>query len=273
MPQKVEMSVSRLENLIKIIKQRIHYPKGYTKCLMIMGCQRSGTTFISNVFSQIPYCRVFGEFSKLSDQDSGRIRLNPLDNVLNTFNNCHSPLIVCKPLVESQHANTLLQKIPNSAILWIFRNYRDVAQSDVKKFKGVAGKGNLLPIINNETDNWRNENLSSHTRDIIKMLCSDSLSPQEYAVLFWYARNSLYFDQKLETSTHCTIWSYENFLTNSKKLMTDLFHKLALPTPADDVTSKAYSSSVNKAKNVTLSKEIEDLCENMYQRLLATETK
>ncbi len=54
-----------------------------------MGCQRSGTTLISNVLDTPKDTRVYGEFSPLSDQDPAKIRLNTTENILCRFNSSY----------------------------------------------------------------------------------------------------------------------------------------------------------------------------------------
>lgn len=267
MTKKIEMSVTPFEKMKKVVYQKMRYSKGYSKCLLIVGCQRSGTTLISNVFNKIDYCRVFGEFSSLSNQDLERIRLNPFSDILKTFNYTHSPLIVCKPLVESQHTLNLLANIPNSRALWVFRHFKDVALSDVQKFKNNAGRGNLYPIIENKSNNWRNEEVTASTRHLIKELYSDRLSALECACLFWYSRNILYFDQVLQDQKDVYIWEYDDFVTTPLIYLNELLTSMKLPPQSIKTVSNVYRSSMNSARNAKINKDIHNLCEELYLRL------
>ncbi len=103
------------DHFSRFIKPAIHkviYRKQSTCRLMIMGCQRSGTTLLSKVFDDTFQCTVFGEYSILSDQDKYKLRLNPEDDVIKKLNKVRSPLVVMKPLVESQNATHWLETIP-----------------------------------------------------------------------------------------------------------------------------------------------------------------
>src|SRR5687767_1563614 len=101
------------------------------KLLMIVGCQRSGTTLMSLLFDADRDCRVFGEFSALSCVGKDGIRLNPLPDVAAVLSRVPAPLVVMKPLVETQRVRTLLSYFPNSKALFMYRRYADVASSDL----------------------------------------------------------------------------------------------------------------------------------------------
>ena len=127
------------------------------KILFIVGCQRSGTTMMSEVFELDLRAKVYGEFSKLSSEDYLGIRLNPLSSVEKVVKKQRAPLIVLKPLVESQNLTKLLSFFPGSKALWMYRHYKDVARSNLNKFGESNGIKDLRPIILNEDRNWRSE--------------------------------------------------------------------------------------------------------------------
>ena len=91
------------------------------KVLMIVGCQRSGTTLMSRLFDADRDCRVFGEFSALSSVGKDGIRLNPLPDVAAVLSRVPAPLVVMKPLVETQRVRTLLNYFPNAKALFMYR--------------------------------------------------------------------------------------------------------------------------------------------------------
>jgi hypothetical protein len=80
----------------------------------------------------------------------------------------------------------------------MFRGYKDVASSNIKYFGLTNGTNDLIPIVNHEPNNWRSENVSSHVRETILKYFSKDMNPYDAAVLFWFARNSIYFDRELD---------------------------------------------------------------------------
>ena len=267
MPKKITDSTSKVSKLFKPFLQYFLYPRGFQKHLMIMGCQRSGTTLISNILDKPIFTRVYGEFSSLSNQDPSKIRLNTTENILNQFNSVHAPLVVTKPLVESQNARELLSSIPNSHILWAYRNYKDVALSDINKFKNVEGHGNILPFVNDAAGNWRNEHASPETIAIIKSLYSSKLNPIDAACLFWYARNVLFFDQKLEQEHCVTLYSYDDFVKNTDAHVNNLMSWLGMPQPKNSISNDVFVESIGTAEDVTISPDIDNLCKDLQEKL------
>jgi len=266
-PKKIIESTSRFAKIIKPIIQGVKYPRGYRHCVMIMGCQRSGTTLISNIFNKLPYARVYGEFSKLSNHDTDRLRLNSVDSILEEIKNIYAPLIVMKPLVESQNALSLLNAIPSSNVLWIYRHYLDVAKSDALKFSATAGHGNLQAIITNDEKNWRCQGLDKETRYKIKTIYSEKLSGLECSSLFWYARNSLYFQQNLRKHKNVSLWSYEHFLTD----VAGHFNRLLVPQgfnlPSLDLAKDTYLNVANDSAISPIHQDVEILCANLYKKI------
>ena len=107
------------------------------KVLMIVGCQRSGTTLMARLFDADRDCRVFEEFSSLSSVGKDGIRLNPLPDVAAVLSRVPAPLVVMKPLVETQRVRTLLNYFPNAKALFMYRRYADVANSDLQQVRSA----------------------------------------------------------------------------------------------------------------------------------------
>jgi len=271
MAKKIVRSVTRFGMARKNAIQFFKYKKGYERCLIILGCQRSGTTLITHLFNQLRFSRVFGEFSVLSNIDEHKIRLNPLKEVISSLNAVHAPLVILKPLVESHRAEELLNSIENSSIIWVYRNFKDAALSSSKKTKSLNGHGNILSIVENKQDDWRNEGVSPKLRELAKELyLSQSLSALDAACLFWYIRNSLYFDQQLNKNQKVHIWKYEDFLGDPAQEINGLLHQLNLQCIDKNVNDVVYTTSVNQARDMNASKEILNLCEELESKLDAS---
>ncbi len=137
---------------------------GHRKTLSIVGCQRSGTSVMQRVFERDLNVKIYGERSRLSSIEG--IRLNPLNTVVEEIQKDKAQFIVLKPLVESQNVLTLLDTFPNSKALWLFRDYKDVANSNLKTFGIKNGIHDIRPIVENQPDNWRSERVSDDVRRV-----------------------------------------------------------------------------------------------------------
>jgi hypothetical protein len=86
--------------------------------LFIVGCQRSGTTLMNWIFEGDLNAKVYPEVSKLSSEDPRKqLRLNPLPKVKAVLDKDRAPLIILKPLVESQNTLQLLDYFEDSKAL------------------------------------------------------------------------------------------------------------------------------------------------------------
>jgi hypothetical protein len=170
------------------------------------------------------------------------------------------PLIVLKPIVESQNIHQLLDYFPGSRALWLYRHYKDVAKSNLKNFGKKNGINDLRPIVQNIENNWRSEKVSKHTREIVAEFFSETMSEPDAAVLFWYVRNSLFFDLKLEDEERVMICRYN-------KLVEKIYGFISLPFPGEKIITEVSTTSVGKGSNIQLNPEIEKLCKEMLQQL------
>lgn len=214
--------------------------------------------------------KCFAERSKLTSNDNVLgIRLNSLDLMEREFSRIKAPLIVVKPLVESQNTPQLLDYFDNSRAVWMFRNCKDVALSNIKQFGIESGLNNLRPIMNRETSNWRAQKVSDPVRATISKYYSEDMSPYDAAALFWFARNSLYFDLNLYEDPRVMLCRYEDFVVEPEKYMRSIYQFIGQAFPDTGIASIVHSQSIKKGKDIQFSPEIEQLVQEMQNRLEA----
>ena len=248
--------------------QSVRAKRDQQSILFIMGCQRSGNSMMQNIFDKDLNTRCFHEFSEISSNDTvGGIRLNSLELVKKEFSTVKAPLIVLKPLVESQNVPELLSYFDNSLVVWMFRNYKDVALSNIKRFGINNGINDLRPIVNNEPNNWRSEKVSQHVRATISKYFSEDMSPYDAAVLFWFARNSIFFDLELEKNLRVMMCSYEDFVLDPENYIRKIYQRLEQPYPEMNITAEVHSKSRKKGKDIELSPQIQQLALEMQDEL------
>lgn len=254
----------------KRIYQSIKSRPAPQSILFIVGCQRSGTSMIMDVLNRDLNTKCFGEFSPLTSNDPvGKIRLNPLESVKKEFSRIRAPFIVIKPLVETQNTPELLSYFDNSTALWMFRGYKDVAASNLKYFGVDNGINDLRPIVNNEPNNWRSEKVSKHVRETISKYFSGDMNPHDAAVLFWFARNSIYFDRELDKNPRVMLCLYEDLVLDPEQYVRRIYQKVGQPYPRINITTEVHSNSRKKGKDIEVSPEIEQLAQDLQGKLEA----
>ena len=258
----------------KIIYQAMKQKASQKQILFIVGCQRSGTSLMVRIFDNDLNAKCFSEHSVLSTRDEKGFHLNPLDEVNEEFSKVRAPFVILKPLVESQNLLRLLDYFDGSKALWMYRHYKDVAASNLGHFGERNGINDIRPIVENEVGNWRNENLSNSVREKITNFFYEDMNIYDAAVLFWYARNSLFFDLELDNKPDVFMCKYKDLVMLPGRMMRGIYEKVRQPYPGDGIISEVHSQSFGKGKELQLSKDVESIAEAMLSRLnLAYEEK
>jgi hypothetical protein len=228
----------------------------------------------SGVFDELIFAKVFAEYSEISDQDLYHLRLNDFKSVEKVFKRSAAPLLVAKPIVESQNANDLLERFEDSHGVWLFRNYIDVASSNLRRFGDNAGAiNNIRPLVDaefarNDWTEWLTEHVGEDTKQVIKRFYAPDMNPADAAVLFWYVRNRLYFEQHLDQNDKITTIDYDEFVNKPRQHMQVLFNNLSLSNPIPrSMFKNVHSKSVNKGKALVISKDIEALADGLLKQL------
>lgn len=244
-------------------------PTGIDQSIVfVAGCQRSGTTMTAKIFGADPDAFVFPEMSSLSSGDKlERLRFNDLDNVERQIRWTRAPLVVAKPLVESARLRELMSRFPNSTVLWMVRDYRDVAASNLVRWGEQNGFDDLSPILAGDRTNWRAFGLSDETTDLVKRLHADGLKPADAACLFWYTRNTLLFDQNLDSDERVYLQRYSELVTYPEGAMKSFYAAIGVDYPSQPITGEVRVSSLGKGADIELSPQIAELCDRMYTRL------
>lgn len=243
-------------------------PKPEThRVVFILGCQRSGTTMLLRIFERDWNAQTYREQSILSDAAS--LRLLPVAQLKEIFARQRAPLIVLKPLVESQHATALLNALPQVRVVWMFRHYRSVAASNLAKFGERNGIDDLRPLAVGEVDNWRADSVPAEVRAIVQAHFSENMSPWDAAVLFWYVRNALFFAQSLDRNPRARLCRYEAILDAPRSSLRDLYAWLERPFPGEHLALLVHTGTKREIPSFPLSPDVERLAEELWQQLLA----
>lgn len=253
----------------KDIYQRFRFGSSHQKTIVyIIGCQRSGTTLLRRIFELDSTSKGYGEQSKLTSNDvQKKIRLNPLGSVKKVIDNDSAYLIILKPLVETQNSLKLLDYFENSKALWLYRHYKDVALSNLTRFGVENGINNLRPIFDGKPHHWKSENVPENVRKIVLEHFSEAMNPNDAAALFWFVRNSFFFELKFDRNPNVIILKYENFVTNPIRNMKNIYSLIGHNYPGDRIVIGVHSASVGKGKSIELSPEIDLLCKKLLEKL------
>jgi hypothetical protein len=238
-----------------------------TKPVFVVGCQRSGTTMLVNTLGRSPEISTYHEGDKRAFDDEYRLISD--DFVKRLIYESHKPIVIFKPINDSQHTDRLLKLNANAKAIWIFRVYQDVINSAVKLW-GEKQKGIIYGISRGYYKRPGHlaigERIAPETHDLIKHLCRNDLSSQDGAALIWYLRNVIYFDLNLQNNNRVLLYKYEDLVTKPQEHFRRVFDFIGCdfsPEYVEDI----HARSIRKNDLPLIDPEIKFLCDSLGDRL------
>ena len=236
----------------------------------VFGCQRSGTKMVMRILDNSPAIRIYhenhlsafdGEFQLRSDRTLKALaRLSP------------APVQVFKPICDSQEADLILDRFQQARGVWMFRDPDDVANSAVEKW-GAHQRDIVDAIVAGETSEelgWRTARISDDVRAELAAVHRADLTEHEGALLFWYARNRLFFSLGLATHPRVRLADYQRLVEHPAEAFEEVFHHLG--APFDPVwVERVHAGSVGRNPAPAASPEIRALVDGLLARLRSWE--
>jgi hypothetical protein len=234
--------------------------------VFVVGVQRSGTNMLVRGLERSPEFEVRNE----NDDDAfQRFLLRP-DPVIRTLvEESGHRYVLFKPLCDSHRIGAILDGLgtpsPGRAI-WAYRDVRGRVRSAVQKF-GPANLDALRRIAGGEGDRmWQAGGLSPERLELIRSFDYGEMTPESAAALFWFLRNSLYFDEGLDTRSDVALASYGATVAGPEQAMRALCDVLDFPyQPALIAHIDARSS--RPAAPLELDPRVAELCDGLEARL------
>ena len=235
------------------------------RILLIFGCQRSGTSLLSRLCGNDLRTLNLSEDNCLTGTAESRLRLRPLAEVHETIHRIRFPFVIVKPLVESQNALRILSALPRSKAIWMFRSYKDVVNSNLKRFQ--RQRINLRAIYERQPNNWRAERISAETHAIVTEYFRDDISRADAAALIWYARNVLFYEQHLDEHDDVMMCRYEDLVSDPCGTMRLIYRFVGLSFPGRKLVREVDGHSLSLGRSIALNPGIENLCTQLQARL------
>lgn len=265
--------VTDLKRQAKRARRALAAPPAVNTVLFIFGCQRSGTTMLSDLFALDPASDVYPERSRLGAEDDPlRLRLAPLGEIAERLKRNAAPLVVVKPLVESQRAAEILAHDPRWRAVWLYRDVRDVVLSNTQMFGGDNGFDDLAPILDGRPD-WRSDGLPADVVERIRDLRAAGLERHDAAALFWWTRNHHFFLQSLDREPRLWLCRYEDLVADPIAEMRRIYDRIGRAAPAELARNEVFQTSVGRGGKLELSAQVRALCDEMLARLDAARAR
>jgi hypothetical protein len=250
--------------------RRAHDVAPFAVPLFVVGLQRSGTNMLTRSLERRPEFEVHNENSRRAFQ---RFQLRPAPVVRDLVTTSGHRFVLFKPLCDSHRTPELLDDLgtpSHGRAIWVFRSVDGRVRSALAKFSSTnlvvlreiaAGRGDHL---------WQAQGLSAENRELLASFDYDRMTPESAAALFWYIRNSLYFDLGLHDRADVMLTSYDSLLADGPGVMRALCRFLDLPY-ASDLVAHVEARTSPHARPLDIDREIRAKCADLAARLDAAE--
>jgi hypothetical protein len=175
------------------------------------------------------------EFEVRNENDRAafeRFRIRPLPVIRSIVERSKHAYVLFKPLCDSHRACELLDGLqsPSPGLgIWAYRGFEGRVRSSTAKF----GDSNLRALRRIATGEWKDAweagGLNDDRIHLLQSFDLDEMTAASGAALFWFLRNSLFFDLELDRRTDVTLISYDALVTEPEATMRTLCVFLNLP--------------------------------------------
>jgi hypothetical protein len=248
---------------------RHRVPPGSARALFLVGAQRSGTNMIAHGLDQAPEVAVYNEGNRRAFTG---FQLRDPAVVDKLVHRCRRPFVLFKPLCDSDRTAELLDRDrsgPAPRAIWAFRDVEGRVRSHVLKFRTSNLDAFRNFVRDGDTTSWQLRGVSEAHLDLIRSLDVERMSPESASALFWFVRNSQFFEHELHRRSDVMLADYAAFLADPVTAMSRLCAFIGFPYRPELVAHVAPQRRTPRAP-VVIDDRIRALCLPLEERLRAT---
>jgi hypothetical protein len=242
-----------------------HQVAPYAAPIFVFGAQRSGTTMLLRQLGRLPEVRIRNEADRVAFD---RFQLRDDEVIRSLVERCGERYVIFKALCDSDRVARLLDDVgtPTPArAIWMYRRADGRVRSAVAKFQS-ADRDVLARVARGEADGlWQARGLSHENRELVESFDYRSMTPESGAALFWYVRNSLYFEQRLDAREDVALCSYDDLLQDAEGTLRTLCASANLPYRHG--LSEGIAKRSSDPGTLAVDPRIRELCRSMEARL------
>jgi hypothetical protein len=228
--------------------------------IWIFGCQRSGTTFLENIFRHDLSSSVFGEFSELTIAGR-RTVLREGGDIVQIVSNQNARYVVIRPLFESDRALELMNMFDHSVGVWMYREGPSVVDSMIRKWQGdffsISKK-----VESDSKGQWRLE----PSIDEIRTKAEPATIAEQYA-RYWVLRNSIPEEKGLVSDTRMTFLSYRKLASDPAASVAHIMKTAGLSGVWSDFRADARTDRIDHEPQLDIGEGTRERMRMIYQSL------
>lgn len=253
----------RLEKAYKQLRNMAAGRRGKAVPVFIFGEQRSGTNMLLDCFRRSPRTATYNE----TDDDAFiDYELRDLSVIADLVRRSPASHVVLKPTADGNRAGEILDTLPGSRAIWIYRRYQDAVTSALALFRETSLQYLQKIAARAPSARWRAVNLSKDDVAMVDAHLRRGISEASARALIWYIRNGFYFRLGLDRRPDVMLINYEELVRDPKHVVARAFDFVGLEFN-DRCVSRVFGSSVGRRPAPELDPDIVALCDDMMARL------
>ena len=252
----------RLEKACKHLRNLAVGRRGNAIPVLIFGEQRSGTNMLLDCFRLSPRTAIYNE----TDEDAFvDYELRDLGVIADLVRRSPASHVVLKPTADGNRASEVLDALPGSRGVWIYRRYQDAVTSALALFRETSLEYLQKIAAGAPNARWRALNLSADDIALVDDYLARGISEASARALIWYIRNGFYFRLGLDRRADVMLINYEELVRNPTAVVARAFDFVGLAFEQRYVT-RVFGSSVGRRPMPDLDPGISALCDTMMER-------
>jgi hypothetical protein len=197
-----------------------------------------------------------------------RFQLRPDPVIRRLVESSRHSYILFKPLCDSHRVGHLLDLLapaqPGKAI-WMYRSVDGRVRSALGHF-GQHNREVLTEIAAGERGSWQAQGLSQESLELISRFDYDQITATSAAALFWYVRNSMYFELGLYGRRDVSLVSYDAMIRDPEESMRALCSFLSFPY-APSLIAHIRRGTPREHEPLKIDPIVRQHCDTLQERL------
>lgn len=252
----------RLFECAKAIWFAMHTKSKATSLVLIMGNGRSGTTMLGETFARDFRIESLHENDPKVQQDFMLV-YERLPYVV-ALSRAHT--LVIKPILNSFDAAWILKEYPEAKIIWLVRDYLDVASSTVEKWGPRIGNWLRDLVLHNTGDNWLSRGIPDDTLAVLRTLDVAELSDHDLICLVWWSVNRTVLLHRLQQGDRLLGVRYEALAQNPRRVLGEIYEWMGLEF-RPYLAKYVHARSVGKGAHVRIQPLVQRMCDDLSREL------
>lgn len=230
--------------------------------VFVLGKQRSGTTMLMYVFHRHPDVLVLDEHRDSAAFSDYRIR--GIDKVRSLLEQARFPFVCLKPICDSHRISELYREFPEGHYIWMYRDFKDVANSALRKFD--AARAIRIVCTGGSGGGWFQEGVSPGVLEILQQVYRPDLSDFDLACLVWWARNQLLIESGLTGQPRVTVMKYEALVSEPPLMLEWLLQRLQMRC-SGRIEGNVSARSIGRHSAPAMDEGVRELCSSTLTAL------